>query len=398
MVIDSGPVAKAIGRAMVCAYFLNMAVDDCEGWWHLKGVPVPPQRWPDEPVAARPPTFPWLQLLLLLPCALLAAAGVAVPVTASALLARLAWDDALLTMRQTLNMLRHGSRLTELVMKRVAVLGSVLLVLAHSIRDNPPRALRGSRYAGLLLSGDDDVEEEGQQATPEQQRRRAAASASRSMVLLLGRLLIACLFTFAGMAQLRRIKARREYAQWSSSPPPPSGHQAADATHQKQQQRHHGIPDSHDNAFVLLVRVYPAATATAGSARKQRTRLLSVGPRSLKEMPAAAADVCRIDDDSDWCLCLFAGPVCSQELLLALPFVLGIKTEAVSRLLAGVLMAESLVAWPFWQWYWPSWHYAQHVRDHFFTNTAIAGGLLLLQSLGAGALTLDAALERRKQR
>lgn len=36
----------------------------------------------------------------------------------------------------------------------------------------------------------------------------------------------------------------------------------------------------------------------------------------------------------------------------------------------------------------------QHVRLHFFTNWAIAGGAVLLQCLGAGRFTVDSLIKQ----
>jgi len=41
-------------------------------------------------------------------------------------------------------------------------------------------------------------------------------------------------------------------------------------------------------------------------------------------------------------------------------------------------------------------HYQAHVRSHFCTNLGVAGGLLLLQSVGAGSFTVDRLLQKTK--
>ncbi|WIA30441.1 hypothetical protein OEZ86_000525 [Tetradesmus obliquus] len=83
------------------------------------------------------------------------------------------------------------------------------------------------------------------------------------------------------------------------------------------------------------------------------------------------------------------------ECLLAIPLALGLYTAGVSRLLCLVLLAEAATQWGWWGAGWPSWHYRQHVRDHFFTNAAVAGGLLLMQSFGAGLFTVDSLLAKQ---
>ncbi len=40
--------------------------------------------------------------------------------------------------------------------------------------------------------------------------------------------------------------------------------------------------------------------------------------------------------------------------------------------------------------------YHQNVMNHFFVNMSVAGGFLLLQSFGAGLLTIDHALSKKK--
>lgn len=41
--------------------------------------------------------------------------------------------------------------------------------------------------------------------------------------------------------------------------------------------------------------------------------------------------------------------------------------------------------------------YRSHVRSHFFTNLGVAGGLLLLQTFGAGMYSVDAILQSKKR-
>ncbi len=40
-------------------------------------------------------------------------------------------------------------------------------------------------------------------------------------------------------------------------------------------------------------------------------------------------------------------------------------------------------------------HYQAHVRSHFCTNVGVAGGLMLLQSMGAGGFTVDRFLQKK---
>lgn len=83
------------------------------------------------------------QVTLLLPCAVLCAAGVAVPLTGGVLLARSVWEDAALSGRQLLAVLTRGSRPTELLAKRLAIVGGG----GHSGYGNP------SWMGGAIMGG-----------------------------------------------------------------------------------------------------------------------------------------------------------------------------------------------------------------------------------------------------
>lgn len=56
------------------------------------------------------------------------------------------------------------------------------------------------------------------------------------------------------------------------------------------------------------------------------------------------------------------------ELLLALPFAIGYKTEAVSRALAATMLAEALTCWNFLA-SWPSW--CAHAVSHQIEATEL---------------------------
>ncbi|PNH09670.1 hypothetical protein TSOC_003663 [Tetrabaena socialis] len=74
-----------------------------------------------------------------------------------------------------------------------------------------------------------------------------------------------------------------------------------------------------------------------------------------------------------------------------------LATALTCRGLVALLLLEAVTCWPFWAWYWPSWHFAMHVRLHFFGNVAVAGGLVLLQCLGAGEYTIDSLMGRKTE-
>jgi uncharacterized membrane protein YphA (DoxX/SURF4 family) len=86
------------------------------------------------------------------------------------------------------------------------------------------------------------------------------------------------------------------------------------------------------------------------------------------------------------------------EFALALPFTVGFQTKNVSRGLALSLLLEATIYWQFWlpNETLPFW-YNIHARDHFSVNVGVAGGLLLLQTLGAGKYSVDEYLAKKKE-
>ncbi|PSC68068.1 family transcriptional regulator [Micractinium conductrix] len=181
-----------LARLLVCCYFLNAIYEKVESYQFLQQPEVleRARRWPQYYPA---PRFPWFSCTVLLPCAVLAALGVRVLWTASVLVAYEALDSLQLVWGSLLMLLANGAQPNELVMKRLAMMGCVGLVLAHSMKE---QRVKISSYAGLLLSGDS-------RGGARQQPGRG-----KSAVLLLGRLLMACLFLFVGITQLQRVFAR----------------------------------------------------------------------------------------------------------------------------------------------------------------------------------------------
>ena len=89
------------------------------------------------------------------------------------------------------------------------------------------------------------------------------------------------------------------------------------------------------------------------------------------------------------------------ELLLSVPFTLGFRTSAVAKLLSLSLLLEALYAWSWWRIPGDAATFAHHrraihYREHFVTNVATAGGLLLLQKIGAGKYTVDELLKKKE--
>ena len=81
------------------------------------------------------------------------------------------------------------------------------------------------------------------------------------------------------------------------------------------------------------------------------------------------------------------------ELALTLPFVLGLRTKLVARLLGATLLLEAATVWQFWAA--PSLQARLHAREHFTVNVAVAGGLLLIQQVGGGRYTVDELIKKR---
>ena len=62
------------------------------------------------------------------------------------------------------------------------------------------------------------------------------------------------------------------------------------------------------------------------------------------------------------------------------------------------LVLEAMTAWTYWREQTrdiPTLFHSMHSKDHFATNVAVAGGLLLLQHDGGGKYTLDSYLKKK---
>ena len=74
------------------------------------------------------------------------------------------------------------------------------------------------------------------------------------------------------------------------------------------------------------------------------------------------------------------------------------RTGTISQVLAASLVLEAMTAWTYWREQTqdiPSLYHSIHSKDHFATNVAVAGGLLLLQHDGGGKYTLDSYLKKK---
>mmetsp|Transcript_14024 Transcript_14024/g.39853 ORF Transcript_14024/g.39853 Transcript_14024/m.39853 type:complete len:333 (-) Transcript_14024:37-1035(-) len=85
------------------------------------------------------------------------------------------------------------------------------------------------------------------------------------------------------------------------------------------------------------------------------------------------------------------------QLFLSVPILLGYNSSLSSVLLSSSLVLEAVTQWQFIGVNIPNWkYYPIHARDHFFTNLAVAGGLLFLSGFGAGMYSLDTWLKKRE--
>ena len=75
-------VAKIVGRGLVCMYFMNLVYEDYESWHFFN---QPEARARIRVQTASLPGFPWIGVVFLLPCAVLAMFGFKVPITATIL-------------------------------------------------------------------------------------------------------------------------------------------------------------------------------------------------------------------------------------------------------------------------------------------------------------------------
>ncbi|KAI3426484.1 hypothetical protein D9Q98_008850 [Chlorella vulgaris] len=179
-----------MARALVCLYFINSVVDSYSSYQFMQQPEIleRAKRWPQHY-----PTIgvPYFSLGVLLPCAVLAALGIKVLMTASVLVTWEVVDSLKLVWSQLLILVLNGVKPNELVVKRLAMMGCTSLVLAHSMQEH---RVQISSYAGLLLSGAGD--------------ERRQPSRRKSLVLLAGRLPMALLFLYVGISQLQRVIAR----------------------------------------------------------------------------------------------------------------------------------------------------------------------------------------------
>jgi hypothetical protein len=273
---------------------------------------------------------------IVLPAALAVIAGVHVPASAALLAADMMWKASHTLWAQAALMWRYGRAPSELLAKKLAMVGAAALLAAHPGSEGGGRRKgrggAGAGGAGAASSASPATTRAAPKATRSASSfagvpvllegavaaARAEAGAATSALLLAGRLLVCGLLAMGGLAQLRRVAARG----WRPWRPVHGGTVS--------------FADGHDNNFLLA------------------------------------------------------------ELVLALPFALGWRMGPVSRALAATLAAEAVTCWPLWR-AWPNPFYAAHVRSHFFVNMGVAGGLLLSRSFGGQVFTVDRLLRKKSR-
>ena len=216
---EASRAAHALARAAVASYFLHLVTLDVAAWRRGAGAPASGAAAAGGAGLGAPPgaaaagaAFPLISLTLVLPAALAVIAGRHVPAAAALLAAEMMWKASQTLWAQAALMWRYGRAPSELLAKKLAMVGAAALLAAHPgsegvrRRDKgaggkpsraAPKATRSaSSFAGVPLL-DAAVA-----------RVRAEASSARSALLLAGRLLVCGLLAVGGAAQLRRVAAR----------------------------------------------------------------------------------------------------------------------------------------------------------------------------------------------
>lgn len=101
----AGAFAKTLGRLLVCLYFVNIVYEDYETY-RFMSTPEMLARAARFPERYLTPSFPYVEVFFLLPCALLAIVGWRVPITGTILVLDMLKDSGLLIWNQTCSTLK----------------------------------------------------------------------------------------------------------------------------------------------------------------------------------------------------------------------------------------------------------------------------------------------------
>ena len=251
--------------------------------------------------------------------------------------------------------------MNELMVKKLALLG--VLLLFHAVPADGSGGGSGGGGGGGG-GGSTASAEELKQALPGG-AEPSARSAFLEARVLAARLMMASLFGYVGLVDLLRIM-RGEL---------------------------HDPPDGHDVMWpkvveFVLVRARPIAPPARAS-RPSPTAWFRPPPDPARSSPHARCSLGRVTAH-------FCRPLLPPTQVL--PFFLGFKTGGVCVSLAASLVLEAMTAWTYWREQTrdiPTLFHSMHSKDHFATNVAVAGGLLLLQHDGGGKYTLDSYLKKK---
>jgi hypothetical protein len=103
----AGSYAKTLGRFLVCLYFINIVYEDFETY-RFMSTPEMMARVRRFPERYPAPSFPYIEVMFLLPCAVLAIFGWRVPVTGSILVLDMLKDSGTLIWNQTCAAPQHN--------------------------------------------------------------------------------------------------------------------------------------------------------------------------------------------------------------------------------------------------------------------------------------------------
>lgn len=140
-----------VSRVLVCLFFVNQAQEavDLHRYYSYAARTAPPRHKP------RVPPYPYLQVLVVVPTAVLCALGYRVAFTAAVLTVDMLREEGRVVSSALAGWFIAGTRPNELQVKTAAVLGCIVLVLTSALRDDSRRQTghRTRDWVGLLDDG-----------------------------------------------------------------------------------------------------------------------------------------------------------------------------------------------------------------------------------------------------